>query len=131
MKVTAFLTASLIAFSCFAQESNTKPSLSFVQAAQIAQDTLTRSNLGAEFYLQSLQLTTRKERPTEAIYEARFEPPGKTSTRAQGEPQLVRYRVIAIDMQGRGTIEDREFKPIVIRRRIPLETHPPEEAKTD
>ncbi|MBE2180496.1 MAG: hypothetical protein IAE97_08495 [Chthoniobacterales bacterium] len=117
MKFPALLIASLISTARLIQAQDEEPQVSLVQAAQIAQDTLKSQNLGPGFYLRTLRLTSRQDKPAERIYEARFEPPDESRANSQAAEATARYRVIVVDMQGKGTVEDREFAPRVIRRR--------------
>lgn len=118
MRLIQWFLASVIVPSCFAQDPATEPPISLVQASQIAQDTLKTQNLGSDFYLRSITLRTRPENPAEVIYEATFEPTTKSRAMVGAEPPPIRYRVIVVDMRGRGTVEDREFTPSrVIRRK--------------
>lgn len=96
------------------------PTLSFVKAAQIAQEALEKQNLSKEYFIRSLFLVrTTDETPTET-YNAYFEPTQKVRMKVDTEtpPVPIKVKVIVISMDGAATIEEKVIEQSESSRRV-------------
>ena len=117
----AYLLVALLVPLAPLRAEESPPRLSFVQAAQIAQETLQKQDLPKEYFLRSLSLVYPRDGGPAEKYEARFEPVVVQRATAEAETPSapIQYKVIVISMDGAAAVEEKtiEQPPRVIRRR--------------
>jgi len=90
-----------------AQES--APTLSIAEATRSAQELLDQQKLPKEYFIRSITLAGSPTSPGSPQYEARFEPTKTQRVRVGSDPAPIKYQVIVVTMDGKATIQEREF----------------------
>ena len=90
-----------------AQES--APPLSIAEATRSAQVLLDQQKLPKEYFIRSITLAGSPTSPGSLQYEARFEPTKTQRVRIGTDPEPMKYQVIVVTMDGKATIQEREF----------------------
>jgi hypothetical protein len=119
----------LVATSFPTQAQDGPPPLSLVEAAKIADSSLKDMNLPQDYFIRSVMLSPTKEDPNTLFYEARFEPPARRIVRRsdsaaeEAEPEIIKYKVIIVTMDGKASVQEREFTQTrsIQRKIIPKE----------
>ena len=90
-----------------AQES--APTLSIAEATRSAQLLLDQQKLPKEYFIRSISLVVSPGSPTNAQYEACFQPTIMERVRVGTERVPIKYQVIVVTMDGKATIQEREI----------------------
>ena len=107
--LTTLLFCIGFAFATHVHAEESAPALSIAEATRSAQVLLDQQKLPKEYFIRSITLAGSPSSPGSPQYEARFEPTKTQRVKIGTDPEPMKYQVIVVTMDGKATIQEREF----------------------